>query len=42
MADEGKARSLSPALAFLLGAVDVVVAHGVLGCIYYHARIERS
>jgi hypothetical protein len=39
MADEGKARSLSPALAFLLGAV--VVALGVLGYIYYQ-RTHRE
>ena len=37
--DEGKARSLSPALPFLLGAV--VVALGVLGYIYYQ-RTHRE
>ena len=31
MADEGKRQGLSPALAFLLGAV--VVSLGVLGCL---------
>jgi hypothetical protein len=39
MADEGKGRGLSPALAFLLGAV--VVALGALGYIYYQ-RTHRD
>jgi hypothetical protein len=39
MVDEGNRKSLSPALAFLLGAV--VVALGVLGYIYYQ-RTHRE
>jgi hypothetical protein len=39
MADEGKRKGLSPALAFLLGAVVVVL--GVLGYIYYQ-RTHRE
>ena len=39
MADEGRGRGFSPALAFLLGAV--VVALGLLGYIYYQ-RTHRD
>ncbi len=39
MADEGRGRGFSPALAFLLGAA--VVALGVLGYIYYQ-RTHRD
>jgi hypothetical protein len=42
MADEGKRRGMSPALAFLLGAVGVAL--GVLGYIYYqrtHGNVVR-
>ena len=39
MADEGKRQGLSPALAFLLGAVGVAL--GVLGYIYYQ-RTHRE